>query len=89
MIAEVAAGLAAAHQHGIVHCDIKPANVMLTQSGAKILDFGIATRCGDPDRQVDGTVDGTAPTSRRSGSPSARLALQPTSTASASCATKR
>ena len=40
--AEICAALAAAHRKGIVHRDLKPSNVMLTKSGVKLLDFGLA-----------------------------------------------
>ena len=39
---EIAGALDVAHRHGIVHRDLKPGNVMLTKSGAKLLDFGLA-----------------------------------------------
>lgn len=45
--AQVASGLVAAHEMGVVHCDLKPGNIMLTRSPegmlmVKVLDFGIA-----------------------------------------------
>ncbi len=40
---------------GLVHRDIKPHNVMLTRTGAKLLDFNIASRAGDPVRTQSGT----------------------------------
>src|SRR5713226_2190926 len=39
---EIADALDRAHRQGIVHRDLKPSNVMLTKSGVKLLDFGLA-----------------------------------------------
>jgi serine/threonine protein kinase/Tol biopolymer transport system component len=40
--AEIASALDAAHRRGIIHRDLKPGNVMLTKSGTRLLDFGLA-----------------------------------------------
>jgi eukaryotic-like serine/threonine-protein kinase len=48
----LARGLAAVHRQGVLHCDIKPANIVLTRGGEpKLIDFGIARvrRCAEPE----------------------------------------
>lgn len=55
LIADAAAGLAAAHQLGIIHRDVKPANLMLTRQGrCKVTDFGLV-RLDDPNDPFDFT----------------------------------
>src|ERR1700758_235799 len=39
---EICEGLEKAHCNGVVHRDLKPSNIMLTKSGAKLMDFGLA-----------------------------------------------
>ncbi len=57
--AQIAEALAVAHARGIVHRDLQPANIMMTKTGVKVLDFGLARSPGDPTLTEPGHVIGT------------------------------
>ena len=52
---EICQGLEQAHRSGVVHRDLKPGNIMLTKSGAKLMDFGLAK----PPAAPMGTLSGS------------------------------
>jgi serine/threonine protein kinase/tetratricopeptide (TPR) repeat protein len=56
---QIAGGLAAAHEAGVVHRDLKPENIMVEGDAALIMDFGIARALSGTERTVAGAVRGT------------------------------
>jgi len=57
---QIADGLAKAHAQGVVHRDVKPGNVILTEDGARIVDFGLATFANALKLTVEHSTFGTA-----------------------------
>ncbi len=52
---EICQGLEQAHRSGVVHRDLKPGNIMLTKSGAKLMDFGLAKATAAPLGNLSGS----------------------------------
>ena len=58
----VASGLEAMHKSGFVHCDIKPNNILIDNSGSiKIIDLGQSCKIGTTKQRIQGTPDYIAP----------------------------
>lgn len=56
LLRQIACGLSSAHQQGVVHRDLKPMNILVTQRGiAKIADFSLAAAIGEGDRGLTRT----------------------------------
>lgn len=61
ILVQTARGLFVAHSHGIIHRDVKPANIMVSDTGeVKITDFGVSYSTGQGQITQDGMVVGTA-----------------------------
>ena len=74
LVAQVAAGLDAANAAGVIHCDVKPANVIVDRAGlVKLTDFGIARAARDrDDQELLGTARYIAPERIEGGEVTAR-----------------
>ena len=59
IVLDIAAGLAALHDRGVIHRDVKPHNILLTAAGAKLADFGLARTHETTRFTAPGTAVGT------------------------------
>ena len=61
ILIQTARGLFVAHSHGVIHRDVKPANIMVSETGSvKITDFGVSYSSDQEQITQDGMVVGTA-----------------------------
>ena len=66
VLAKICDTLSFAHDRGVIHCDLKPENVMIGRFGqVYVMDWGIARRIGEPDPTLAGTPGWMAPEQAR------------------------
>ena len=68
---DVATGLKFLHEHGVIHCDIKPRNLMWTGQGCKIIDFNVSVSADSSMSRAGGTTKYAPPDRNPSAPPNA------------------